>query len=330
MDSLRSQTLQDFETLVVNDGAPLAADVAADERVRVVVPEAPGGRTRALNTGLRAARGSFVAYLDDDDLFEPVHLERLVAAASKEGVVGAYSDAILVVQTTDGEGHYREERRQPIFGREFDADRLLFSNYIPLICLLHRREAALDAGHFDETFDLFEDWDFLVRLTARGPLAHVVEPTALYRIRDDGTNATTASPWHSEKAEAARLQLFRKHWSRHRPEAEMALIDAYEKDFRELEEKTHASRAAAEKAGLLAEEARASWSAAEAAREALARELEASRAERDAARSEAVRREAGLLAEIGRRDGTIDAMNRSLAWRVFAPYWKLKKLLGRP
>ncbi|MBL8112021.1 MAG: glycosyltransferase, partial [Acidobacteria bacterium] len=159
LDSLRSQTFRDFETLVVNDGAPLAAEVAADERVRIVVPEAPGGRTRALNTGLRAARGSFVAYLDDDDLFEPGHLEHLVAAASQDGVVGAYSDAMLIVQTTDGAGHYREERRQPIFGREFDADRLLFSNYIPLICLLHRREAALEAGLFDETFDLFEDWD---------------------------------------------------------------------------------------------------------------------------------------------------------------------------
>lgn len=298
--------------------------------MRIVVPEAPGGRTRALNTGLRAARGSFVAYLDDDDLFEPGHLEHLVAAASQDGVVGAYSDAMLIVQTTDGAGHYREERRQPIFGREFDADRLLFSNYIPLICLLHRREAALDAGVFDETFDLFEDWDFLVRLTARGPLAHVAEPTALYRIRDDGTNATTVSPWHSPKAEAARLQLFRKHWGRHRPEAEMALIDAYEKDFRELEERTHASRAAAEKAGLLAEEARAAWNAAETAREALAKELEASRAEYSAARAEAARREAELLAEIGRRDATIDAMNRSLAWRVFAPYWKLKKLLAKP
>ncbi len=298
--------------------------------VRVVVPEAPGGRTRALNTGLREARGTFIAYLDDDDLFEPVHLERLVAAASKEGVVGAYSDAMLVVQTADGAGHYREERRQPIFGREFDADRLLFSNYIPLICLLHRREAALDAGLFDETFDLFEDWDFLVRLTALGPLGHVAEPTALYRIRDDGTNATTASPWHSPKAEAARLQIFRKHWSRHRPEAEMAVIDAYEKDFRELEAKTHAARAEAERAVAAAGEALAAQIAAETARAGLTSDLEAARSHAESLCEEAVRREAELLAEIGRRDGTIDAMNKSIAWRVFAPYWKLKKLLDKP
>jgi glycosyltransferase involved in cell wall biosynthesis len=73
--SLRAQTFQDFEVIVVNDGGvPPAGLDPAGAGLRVVTTEPPHGRSRALDTGLRAARGRFVAYLDDDDLFLPHHL----------------------------------------------------------------------------------------------------------------------------------------------------------------------------------------------------------------------------------------------------------------
>ena len=99
------------------------------------------------------------------------------------------------MQRRGPDGSYRDAGVLASYGRAFDPSRILFKNDIPLIALMHRRELVEKAGPFDEAFDLFEDWDFLIRLSRVTRLRFVPETTALYRLRDDGSNATTASPW---------------------------------------------------------------------------------------------------------------------------------------
>jgi glycosyltransferase involved in cell wall biosynthesis len=84
LDSLRAQTLGDFEIVAVDDGsrdgspALLAAAAAADPRLRVVA--AGGGLVAALNTAARAARGDLLARMDADDIARPERLARQAAA----------------------------------------------------------------------------------------------------------------------------------------------------------------------------------------------------------------------------------------------------------
>ncbi len=216
----------------MNDGGPIPAGLlepAPGRGVRVVVPPRPGGRTRALNTGLAAARGTYVAYLDDDDLYLPEHLDTLVRFLDgSDEYRAAYTSVRQIEQVLGDDGRYRDGREITVYGRPFDAARLLYKNDIPLIGLAHRRALAEEIGGFDETFDQFEDWDFLIRLSARTRFHHLPSVTAVYRLRNDASNITAAQPWHSGDAQTARRRLFEKHAARRSASTEMALVDSLE------------------------------------------------------------------------------------------------------
>lgn len=308
LGSLRAQTFTDFETVLVNDGGPLSGGLlvpAPGRGIRVVSPPPPGGRTRALNTGLGAARGVYVAYLDDDDLYLPAHLDTLVRFLDgSDEYHAAYTSVRQIEQVLGDDGRYRDGREITVYGRPFDAARLLYKNDIPLIGLAHRRALSEEAGGFDETFEQFEDWDFLIRLSARTRFHHLPSVTAVYRLRDDASNIVAAQPWRSAGAQTARRRLFEKHAARRSVSTEMAVIDSLESDGYALRDAAAEARARSE-----------------ADRAALAE------AERRAEESSA--REGALAAENARLRATLDSMNRSLAWRLFTPWWKLKELLKK-
>ena len=73
LESLRHQTLEDFECLVINDGGK-GVKVPADSRFRVI-DKPNGGYASALNVGLNEARAPCVSFLDDDDTYSPKRLE---------------------------------------------------------------------------------------------------------------------------------------------------------------------------------------------------------------------------------------------------------------
>lgn len=368
LGSLRAQTFTDFETLVVNDGGTLReADLspAPGRDLRIVRPEPPGGRIRALNAGLAAARGLFVAYLDDDDLYRPTHLGTLVAALEEEGDVGAaFSSVDQIAQRRGPDGVWRDEALLFRFEHPFDVNRILFKNDVPLIALLHRRDLVEKTGPFDTAFELFEDWDFLIRLSRVTRFCHVPEATAVYRVRDDGSNATTANPWQGPVAERMRRALFEKHAALRTPEATMAAVDSFDGAFWLREQELRALREQfdeaeehlrergvrlaetearlAEAGGRLAaieEELRSARSQAErnlqAAREqeerrtALEDELRFVRGQAARNLQAAGEREAALAAERDALGGELWRVHHSLWWRLASPWWKLRSLLGR-
>ena len=323
--SLRAQTFRDFETLVVADGGARPPDETlgappGEGGLTLLHREPPHGRARALNAGLEAARGRFVAYLDDDDLFLPDHLETLARfLAGSDSYRVAYTDVEQVEQILGADGRYREGRRLVVYGQPFDPHRLLSSNYISLIGLMH---AATDL-RYDESFDILEDWDFMIRLAERERFHRLAGITAIYRLRDDQSNATTVTPWHGVEAEAARRKLFDKHWHRHGVASQTALVDSFQNEAWLL--RTARARIAeqlaaeGERAGLLA--ADLDIRAQQVAR--LEAELSAFRG--DAARQlqAAGERESALLA-------TLQQIYDSTSWRTLSRWWRLKaRLFGR-
>jgi CDP-glycerol glycerophosphotransferase len=90
LDSLRAQTIQDFEAVMVDDGstdtsAAIAREyVERDERFRLL-GQPNGGLSMARNTGIDAARGEFLAFLDSDDLLPPHAYELLLGALDRTG-----------------------------------------------------------------------------------------------------------------------------------------------------------------------------------------------------------------------------------------------------
>lgn len=90
IDSLRAQTFVDFEALVIDDGstddsvARATEAMTGDPRFRLIQQE-NRGLSGARNTGLEAARGSFIAFLDSDDRFAPEFLDRMHTALVTDG-----------------------------------------------------------------------------------------------------------------------------------------------------------------------------------------------------------------------------------------------------
>ncbi|MEA2489205.1 MAG: hypothetical protein QOH21_997 [Acidobacteriota bacterium] len=195
------------EIVVVNDGG---ARVDVDG-VTLIEHAQSRGRSVAANEGVRVAKNAFIAFLDDDDLHYPEHLPTLTAAATTAHA-GWYSDAVSAFLRPGTSGAYETHSRQRLYTHDFDRELLLVDNYIPLPTILIPRASFLDLGGFDPEFDLFEDWDFLIRLGQRGDFLHVRRVTCEIRHFEGGSSiilATTgeASPRYRE----AKLQVWRKH-----------------------------------------------------------------------------------------------------------------------
>ena len=90
VESVLAQTYQNLELILVDDGSPdncpqmCDAFAARDSRVRVIHKE-NGGLSSARNAGIEVARGEYLAFLDSDDLWSPLFLERLYAAIQETG-----------------------------------------------------------------------------------------------------------------------------------------------------------------------------------------------------------------------------------------------------
>ncbi|HVE70712.1 MAG TPA: glycosyltransferase, partial [Thermoanaerobaculia bacterium] len=187
-----------------------AAGAAAAPQVRVIRHDTSRGRAEAGNAGVRAALNTFVVFLDDDDLFYPEHLETLAAAAQTQHAAW-YSDAISAQLRVGESGAYETHARHRVYAQDFDRDLLQVDNYIPLPTVLMRRDDFIDAGGFDPQFDLFEDWDFLLRLAKRGDFLRVPRVTCEIRHFEGGTSAVLAAPEGSDAFRAAKLRVWEKH-----------------------------------------------------------------------------------------------------------------------
>jgi glycosyltransferase involved in cell wall biosynthesis len=180
--SVFEQTVQNFEIVIVDDGSKddtiAVAESIQDARVRVIA-QPNGGASVARNTGLKAARGEFVALLDADDLWMPHKLERQLAVLNGEKDVnavqtGAYyvNDALEVLSV------------RPCFeSKNALLETLRFQNMPGVMSsLLIRREAFKKIGYFNTDLLMIEDWEMMIRVARFGNLKSLPEPLFLYRF----------------------------------------------------------------------------------------------------------------------------------------------------
>jgi len=205
IDSVRANDYP-CEIVVVSDGGA-KPDV---DGVTLVHHESSRGRSEAANAGADAASNAFVAFLDDDDLYYPEHLSTL-ARATASNHAGWYTDAVSAFLRPGEQGTYETHARLRLFAQDYDRELLRIDNYIPLPTLLVARTTFLETGGFDPAFDLFEDWDFLIRLSRRGSLLRIPRVTCEIRHFEGGTSIVLAAPEGSDRFRAAKLQIWEKH-----------------------------------------------------------------------------------------------------------------------
>jgi glycosyltransferase involved in cell wall biosynthesis len=183
--TLRSALRQggvDLEVVVVDDGSTdgTAATVErlGDPRVRLVRHAAPLGVSSARNAGIAEARGRWVAFLDDDDLWAPEKLAQQLEATAASQRAWAYAGTVNVdhrLRILEGGPPPAPERVLELLGRY---------NPVPAGAsnVVVRTETLARVGGFDPGLRRTEDWDLWIRLACDGLPAVVSHPLVAYRM----------------------------------------------------------------------------------------------------------------------------------------------------
>ncbi|PHX57422.1 FkbM family methyltransferase [Tychonema bourrellyi FEM_GT703] len=174
IQSVLNQTFTELEIIVVNDGGVDVQSVISrlNTRGNIVYKKHDRAleRSAARNTGIRAARGKYIAYLDDDDNYYPNHIETLVKFLENSEYKIAYTDAVMAEQKKEN-GEYVTLHRSVPYSLDFDKDKILVSNCTPNLCLMHEKSCLDEVGLFDETLSTHEDWDLIIRLSRKFDIA---------------------------------------------------------------------------------------------------------------------------------------------------------------
>lgn len=166
IDSVLAQTLQDFEIVVVDDASrdDTRAQVAAirDPRVRYLAHAHNRGGAAARNTGVQAARGDFIAFLDSDDSWAPRKLERQIACLGERGPEYGVVYTWFIGRDKDGCEVSRSDHS--LDGSVAEA--LLVANHVGTFSsIVVRRDLLERVGGLDEELRSCQDWDLSVRLS---------------------------------------------------------------------------------------------------------------------------------------------------------------------
>jgi len=199
LDSVLAQRLTDYEIIVINDGSP---DTEALERAlkpymsRIVyLKQENRGVSAARNTGIQAARGSLIAFLDGDDTWLPNYLEVQVARIQADPTIDVlYPNVIMFGDPSEAGEEFMTIC--PSNG-EVTFERLLLQECNVSNCSIARRETILRAGLFDESLRSVEDFDLWLRVIKEGGrITYHRDVLARYRRR---TGSLTADPiWLSK------------------------------------------------------------------------------------------------------------------------------------
>lgn len=176
--------LFDLDVIVVDDASSdhTVGVVSGYPTARCIRLDQNRGLSGARNAGLEGTRGSYVAFLDDDDLWLPHKLKLQVAALERNPTAGvAYSQ--YYVQRRGGKPVLTPEAASAPSGWVLPA--MLTGPWsFSMLNLLVRREAFERAGRFDEHVDFVEDRDMLFRLAFHVPFVFI--PGAVFVYRQTG------------------------------------------------------------------------------------------------------------------------------------------------
>ncbi|HZB00699.1 MAG TPA: glycosyltransferase [Actinomycetota bacterium] len=181
--SVLAQRSIDLQVVVVDDGSSDGSEDAViasgDARVRVLRHDVPRGVAVARNAGARAATGSWLAFLDDDDLWAPDKLARQVQAATEARAAWAYAGAVEI----DDRGEILGGTPPPVPATL--VSELKRMNPMPAGSsnVLVETTSFRSVDGFDERLRHLADWDLWLRLAgAAGAPAWVPEPFVAYRL----------------------------------------------------------------------------------------------------------------------------------------------------
>jgi len=182
--SVLQQSYKNLQVIVVNDGGEDVSELINsfhDPRLIFINRRENRGKPYSLNEALNRADGKYVAYLDDDDLYYPNHIETLVEALENQtDCQVAYSDFYKTYCRISSDGRRQVLSKVVEVSRDFDRFFMLLFNHVLHVCLMHSRDLIDKTGPYNEQLNVLIDWDMTRRLIFFSDFHHVRDITGEY------------------------------------------------------------------------------------------------------------------------------------------------------
>jgi len=199
IESALDQTYKHLELIIIDNFSAddteqiVKSFINVDGRIRYLRFRNHGIIAASRNFGIANSKGTFVAFLDSDDMWHSSKIEKQLASFRDRGIVGVGTDAIFISETP----YYR----QMYFGRgqdgyiDYDYQHILQNNPIRTSSVIVRRDAIVAVDGFDEDpdFRFIEDWELWLRMARGGEFRILEDRVLFYRVFTDKSRDTADS-----------------------------------------------------------------------------------------------------------------------------------------
>ena len=186
--SVLSQTYPNIELIIVEDRTDEAREYIESlttqygDKIRYYKSTA-GGRSACGNHGAKQAKGKFLCWLDNDDMFFADHIETLVRALEQDPkAVCSYALAWDALSKIESHEPVELSYQLPeLHCRPYDKERFLTENFIPIQAIIFAKKLFDNYGGFNVDYSQLEDWNLWARYAQIGPFVYTPKVTSLYR-----------------------------------------------------------------------------------------------------------------------------------------------------
>ncbi len=184
INSILTQTFGDFEFLIVNDGSTDLTGVILgdfsqkDQRIKIITNSENLGLTKSLNKALQAARGEYIARMDDDDISLPERFAKQIDFMEKNPTMALVGCLSFVINER---GEVIGEKKLVLDYPEIKK-RLLFNNQFIHSSLMLRKTVLDKEGFYNEKFKKAQDYELVLRLAGKYSVANLPEKLIKWRF----------------------------------------------------------------------------------------------------------------------------------------------------
>lgn len=194
LESIAAQTYKHIEAIVVNDAGKDISGIIETFKdrltIKYLVHDVNKDRAAARNTALKHASGQYIAYLDDDDIFYPDHIETALKILTNTNYKVVYTDAYRAHLIKCGDTYQVIGKDLP-YSIDYVKGIFYATNITPILCIVHDRDCFNEVGMFDESLPVLEDWDLWIRMSDKYDFYHIKKTTCEFNWRVDGTSTTS-------------------------------------------------------------------------------------------------------------------------------------------
>ncbi len=181
--SVIEQTYPNIELIVVDDASEKKYErIPKNTNIQYIyIPkEESRGGNHARNLGISAAKGEYIAFLDDDDYWLPTKIQEQVDLIEEKGCGLVYCPKTREV-VLNGETNYYNETAYPS-NRGDMSKKILYTICTTTSCILVKRSLLNEIGNFNESLKFWQEYELTIRLAQKTPFYYVWKSLVVYRI----------------------------------------------------------------------------------------------------------------------------------------------------